>query len=94
MALVEIKFEISDLDYPGIMCILPLTAILVASEAMAASTWPPNGAEAMPSISNKTATRRSAAMGIGGMDCCLADRCGQTAQILVIDTTMPIQTVV
>ena len=39
------------------------------------------GADAMPSISNKTATRRiaAAAMALDGLLCCRAYRCGQTA---------------
>ena len=35
----DLRSKISNLDYPAIMCILPLTS-LVASEAMAASKKP------------------------------------------------------
>ena len=36
----DLRTEISDLNYPGIHAMLPLTAILVASKAMAASKRP------------------------------------------------------
>ena len=37
----DLRFEIRNLYYMLYMCMLPLTAILVASEAMGASKWPP-----------------------------------------------------
>ena len=37
----DLRFDFINLDYPGILCILPLTAILVASEAIAASKQHP-----------------------------------------------------